>query len=148
MMDITALANSGTTATAAAGSSNGSLGTVGGDEFMQLLLRQLQYQDPFEPMSNEEMVSQIATIRELEVNSRLSDKLVQITDQQRFGSAAALIGKFARGTATDAQGNEYEAEGIVSGVRFTRDGDVMLELDSGDTLALSDLEEVKDAQRL
>jgi flagellar basal-body rod modification protein FlgD len=119
---------------------------ISSGDFMTILIKQLQFQDPFKPMSNEEMVSQMSTIRELELNTRLSGKLEQITDQQRFGSAAALIGKFVVGTAADAEGNGFPAEGIVTGVRFTQKGDVILELDSGDVLPLAKLEGVTDPE--
>jgi flagellar basal-body rod modification protein FlgD len=109
---------------------------------MNILVKQLQMQDPMKPMTNEEMVSQLSTIRELEMNTRLSGKLEQLTDQQRFGSAAALIGKHVKGTVSDADGNEFPMEGVVTGVRFTSQGEVMLELDSGETLPLIALEQV------
>ncbi len=118
------------------------LSGISGEDFMKILIKQLQFQDPFEPMSNQEMAAQIATIRELEVNTRLGTKLEQITDQQRFGSSAALIGKYARGSATDAEGTTFEVEGIITGVRFTPSGEVMLELDTGEMLSLAGLEEV------
>jgi flagellar basal-body rod modification protein FlgD len=124
------------------------LAGVAGADFLNILVKQLQFQDPFEPMSNEEMVSEIATIRELELNSRLSTKLEQLTDQQRFGSAAALIGKYVKGTVTDGEGNAFAAEGIVTGVRFTPTGEVMLELDTGGMLPLTALEQVTSAETL
>lgn len=127
--------------------STGSAGLAGisGEDFMNILVKQLQMQDPMKPMSNQEMVAQLATIRELEMNTRLSGRLEQLTDQQRFGSAAILIGKQVKGSVSDAAGNEFETDGIVTGVRFTRQGEVMLELDSGEVLPLSGLKEVRNA---
>jgi len=116
---------------------------VSGTDFMNILVKQLQMQDPFKPMTNQEMVSQLSTIRELEMNTRMSTRLEQLTDQQRFGSAAALIGKQVQGTVTDADGNAFTREGLVTGVRFTENGDVMLELDSGEVLPLTSLQIVK-----
>ncbi len=127
----------GTTKTAAAG-----LDGISGTDFMNILIKQLQYQDPFEPMGNQEMVAQMSTIRELEMNTRLSGKLEQLTDQQRFGSAGALIGKYVQGSVADADGNQFPAEGVVVGVRFTSRGEVMLDLDSGEVLPLTALENI------
>ena len=93
-------------------------------------------------MGNDEMIAQMATIRELEMNTRLSEKLEKLTDQQRFTSAAALIGKYAKGEVSDAEGNTFEVEGIVTGVRFTPRGEVILELDTGDLLPLPELQEI------
>ncbi|GMV96233.1 MAG: hypothetical protein HRF43_13445 [Phycisphaerae bacterium] len=125
---------------------NGSgMAGLSGTDFMNLLIRQLQYQDPLQPMTNEEMMKQMATIRELEMNTRLTARLEQLTDQQRFGSAAALIGRQVRGTVTDEQGNPYVREGVVRSVVFTPRGEVLLQLDNGDVLPLADLEEVTEA---
>jgi flagellar basal-body rod modification protein FlgD len=112
---------------------------------MKILIKQLQMQDPMQPMDNQQMVAQIATIRQLEMNTQLSDKLGSLTDQQRFGSAAALIGKHVKGTVSDGNGNEYEKEGMVISVHFTRKGDAMLELDSGDMLPITGVNEVMNA---
>lgn len=131
-------------ASLAGGTSSQSLAGITGADFMQILIKQLQYQDPFEPMSNADMVGQMATIRELETNTRLGSTLEQITDQQRFASAASLIGKYVSGSVTDAQGNAYQVEGVVTGVQFTERGRVMLELDTGTVLPMSALEHVTD----
>jgi flagellar basal-body rod modification protein FlgD len=118
---------------------------ISGDDFMKILIKQLQMQDPLEPMNNQEMIAQMSTIRELEMNTRLSQKLEQLTDQQRFGSAASLIGKHVKGTVSDAEGNEFDKEGVVVSIRFTSKGEAILELDSGQVLPLTNLEEVKNA---
>ncbi len=135
--------------TSVTASTNGSSTNVGvgvdalsGNDFMKILMKQLQYQDPFKPMDNEAMISQIAKIRELEMNSKLTDKLSNLGDQERFGAAASMIGKYVRGEVTDAEGNVYSMEGAVTAVRFNRSGEVLLELDSGDMLPLSSLTQV------
>jgi len=131
-METTGVTGSGTTVAA-----RGDLGSVTGMDFLNVLVKQLQMQDPFEPMTNEEMVSQISTIRELEMNTRLSTRLEQLTDQQRFGGASALIGRQVKGVVYDANGNGYELEGMVTGVRFTERGETLLELDTGESMPLS-----------
>ena len=140
-MDIipTTAANSASTAATA----KDGLGGIRAEDFMKILIKQLQYQDPLKPMDNQQMVEQMSTIRELELNTRLGTKLEQITDQQRFGAAAALIGKHVQGTVADEEGNEFSLEGIVTSVRFTEKGDAILELDSGEALPLAKLQEVK-----
>lgn len=141
-MDISATASA-----AQAGQASGSKGLSGlaGEDFMNLLIKQLQLQDPLQPMGNEEMMRQMATIRELEMNTRLTERLEQLTDQQRFGSAATLIGRHVKGTLTDAEGNEFPVQGVVRSVVFTSKGEVMLELDTGDVLPLSKMEEIMDS---
>jgi len=112
------------------------------EDFMEILVAQLQYQDPMEPMTNEEMVAQMSSIRELEMNSRLNTALTQLSEQQRFGAAASLIGKHVKGTMSDDSGTEFEMEGTVTAVRFNESGEALLELDSGNTLPLAYVQEV------
>jgi flagellar basal-body rod modification protein FlgD len=118
---------------------------LGSEDFMKVLIAQLRYQDPFEPMGNEELLRQVATVRELEMNTQLTGRLEQLTDQQRFGTAATMIGKFVRGATSDGEGNQFEVEGIVTSIRFTKSGEAMLELDTGQTMPLFALTEVSDA---
>src|SRR5690606_13567292 len=106
-MDIATQINPTTGSLSGALSTRDTLGSISGDDFMKVLITQLQFQDPLKPMDNEQMVQQMATIRELEMNTNLSNKLAQLTDQQRFGAAAALIGKQVKGTMMDAEGNEF-----------------------------------------
>ncbi|NLE60906.1 MAG: hypothetical protein GX616_21385 [Planctomycetes bacterium] len=131
----------GSTATAAAGQD---LSGISGEDFMSILIKQLELQDPFEPMTNQEMIAQMSTIRELEMNTRLAERLEQITDQQGFASASGLIGKQITGTVTDSAGNEYGIEGLVKGVEFTQSGEVLLQLDSGLKLPISGVQEIAD----
>jgi flagellar basal-body rod modification protein FlgD len=141
IMSVDGITSSASTSASTATASVGLSGLTGND-FMKILVAQLQNQDPMEPMSNEQMVSQMSSIRELEMNSRLNDKLTQLTEQQRFGAAASLIGKHVKGTVSDDSGTEFTMEGNVSAIRFNDSGEAMLELDSGDTLPLASLDEV------
>ena len=144
-MEATAIAALGMTPQTAA---QRDLSGISGNDFMKLLIKQLQNQDPFSPMSNEEMISQMSTIRELELNTRLSDSLSQVTAQQRYGAAAALIGKYAEGMVSDAEGNVFAYEGIITAIRFTEKGEVMLELDTGDTMPMTGLVKVSNADEI
>lgn len=59
---------------------------LGKNDFLQLLVAQMQYQDPLEPTSNTEYISQYATYAELEEIQNLSSS----TDLSR---ASALVGQ-------------------------------------------------------
>lgn len=93
-----------TTATDSAGLSvynpNKTVGTgsakMDQSSFLTLLTAQMQYQDPFEPVNNAEMVSQMATITNssgiAEMNATLKGLASQLTGT-RLGDAASWIGK-------------------------------------------------------
>jgi flagellar basal-body rod modification protein FlgD len=80
-------------------------------DFMKLLTTQMQTQDPFEPVNNSEMVSQMATITNssgiAEMNKSLTDIKSQLAGS-RIGDAASWIGRSmlvsSNIAAPDAQG--------------------------------------------
>ncbi|AMK19020.1 MULTISPECIES: flagellar hook assembly protein FlgD [Sphingobium] len=69
---------------------------MGQADFLRLLTAQMQTQDPFEPMDNAQMVSQMATITNssgiAEMNQTLKDLSSELTGT-RLGDAASWIGK-------------------------------------------------------
>ena len=119
--------------------SSRSAGGLSGDDFFKLLIAQLTNQDPLEPTSNQELLQQISSIRDIELSSTLADSLKSLTEQQRFGSASALIGHFVTGRP-DPSGQS--PEGVVVAVRFAADGEAFLRLDNGLELSLSRIETV------
>ncbi|MBH1991402.1 MAG: flagellar hook capping protein [Sphingomonadaceae bacterium] len=69
---------------------------MGQADFLRLLTAQMQTQDPFEPVNNAELVSQMATITNssgiAEMNSSLASIKAQLADN-RIGDAAGWIGR-------------------------------------------------------
>ena len=140
-MDVSAIQP---TTPASSVSQNDGFDKLKGEDFLELLIAQLVNQDPLEPTSNQELLQQIATIRDIEQSTALTDSLENLTDQQRFGAAAALVGQFVTGRV-DAGGGAEPVSGTVTAVRFDADGQVTLMLDSGRELHLTDLETVTSA---
>lgn len=56
------------------------LQAMGKDEFLKLLVTQLQNQDPLNPMKNEEFVTQLATFTSLEQLISINKGVTAITD--------------------------------------------------------------------
>lgn len=85
-------------ATAGDAVSLGQTGVAGltADDFFTLLVTQLQNQDPTEPVSNEELLGQLATMRSLQSNVELGETLKSVAesvDSDRLARAAAYIGQ-------------------------------------------------------
>lgn len=76
-------------------------GGLNSDDFMKLLITELQNQDPTEPVSNEQLLNQLSTMRNLQSNIELADTLKEITAGQQLTSAAAFIGKEVTATTAD-----------------------------------------------
>lgn len=121
-----------------------SLPGLGSQDFLKLLVAQLTNQDPLDPTSNQELFQQIASIREIELSTTLTDSLRTLTGQQRFSSASSLIGQYV----TSQPGpNGLEDRGVVVGVRFAVDGRPILLLGSGAELHLDRLSTIESPLR-
>jgi flagellar basal-body rod modification protein FlgD len=77
-------------------STSGPTKSLGQNEFLQLLVMQLQNQDPMEPVKNEDFIAQLATFSSLEqltqINSSLTD-LGLLQSSINNSQAVNLIGK-------------------------------------------------------
>ena len=70
--------------------STGSASKLGSQEFMNLMMKQLQYQDPMEPVSNTEFISQQAQFTQL---STTQDMNKNIASNNTISQALSLVGK-------------------------------------------------------
>ncbi len=72
---------------------------LGKDDFMKLLLTELQYQDPTSPTDSDKILSQTAQLAQLEsqdnTNKALEELTASFTNNKNF-SAVSAIGKMAR----------------------------------------------------
>jgi flagellar basal-body rod modification protein FlgD len=102
------------------------------EDFIKMMITQLQNQDPMEPAKNQELLAQMSQIGQLQSATTLQESLKGMVLQNQIGAAAGLIGKQIQGM--DEQ-NET-VSGMVNSIRVQQDG-VSLELDNGKTLALS-----------
>jgi len=105
------------------------------EAFLQLLVAQMKYQDPLEPTSNTEYISQLATFSELEE----MQNLVSNSDMQR---ASELVGKTVTMKVTTSGGAESYTQGVVDYVTY--EGSKTLLGINGSEYSLEDLLEVAD----
>jgi flagellar basal-body rod modification protein FlgD len=113
------------------------------EDFIKMMITQLQYQDPMQPAKNEELMAQMAQISQLQSSSQLQDLLKQLTAQNQIGSAGNLIGKLVAGLDE----NQDQIGGLVTSVRVDKDG-VYLELDTGRSLPLQNVTAIAPASEL
>ncbi len=92
---------------------------LGKDAFLQLLVTQLQYQDPLDPVDNTQMVSQLAQFSALEQMSNLATIATTISNTQAFSLAGKNViievGKSMGSENTTTIGGRVDFVQIVDG---------------------------------
>src|SRR5436305_11238436 len=96
------------------------------EDFIKMMVTQLQQQDPTEPAKNDQLLAQMSQIGQLQASTQLQDSLKGLVLQNQISSAATMIGKTVQGM--DDSNNTIG--GLVNSVRVQSDG-VSLELDNG-----------------
>ncbi len=92
---------------------------VARDQFLQLLVTQMRYQNPLDPMDNTEFVAQLAQLSSLEQLENLNGTFEQVLLLQQLGSGASLVGRYV----TYYEPNEgLRGEGWVQAVQNTPQG--------------------------
>lgn len=115
-------------------------GDLSSEDFFGLLIAELRNQDPLKPADNQQLLSQMATIRQMEQSTTLNKTLLTLAGEQRFGSTAGLMGHYVYGTMRSAAGNPVEIEGVVIGVQYNAKGEATLELHNGQSLPANRVE--------
>jgi flagellar basal-body rod modification protein FlgD len=91
---------------------------MGKDVFMKLLVAQMRYQDPSNPVDSSQMMSQTATFSQVEKLEQLVTQNASMLVLQESATAGALVGR--RATYTDTTG--ASVSGTVTSVRLASRG--------------------------
>ncbi len=112
-------------------STGSAFGDLSSEEFIRVMISELSNQDPFDPQDSSALLEQFSSLRNIESQLELQDKLGALVLQNQIASAGGLIGKMVAGlnSTNDA------VDGLVMSVRIEGDN-VMLELDTGHTLPM------------
>lgn len=99
--------------------------TVSQNQFLQLMVKQLQSQDPLNPQDSGQMLAQLAQFSTLSGMEQLNASFSQMLTLQQITQGSNLIGKEI--SYTDSSGNA--ASGAVQSVGVT-DGQVILSVNN------------------
>jgi len=105
----------GTRAPAAPTTTPGKAASLGKQDFLKLLMAQLQNQDPMKPMDDTQMIAQMAQFSALEASQQLNATIQSSNNMQTVFQAGALIGKYIQSDLADGT----STIGAVTSVAFT-----------------------------
>ncbi len=112
--------------------------TASKEEFLTLLVTQLQNQDPLDPMKNEDFVAQLAQFNSLEQMINLNESMESQLVLQTLSSASNLLGKEVSAiSSVDSEEGYTAVTGTVESV-WLEEGAVVLRVntESGTTNVL------------
>jgi flagellar basal-body rod modification protein FlgD len=106
---------------------------VSQEEFLKILLTQLQFQDPLKPLDNQEFIAQLAQFTNLEQTRQMSDGVSTLLTIQSSSQSIGLIGK-----TVDVRTANAAATGEVTTVTFSS-GQPRLTVKTSDGSFLTDV---------
>ncbi len=107
-------------------------------DFIRIMFTELANQDPFQPSDSSALLEQMNSIRSIESNIDLMERLDTLVFENKLSSAANLIGKEIQGLTSDG----LRVDGAVTTVMRFGD-DVVLELDNGWRLSIDNVETIR-----
>ena len=112
------------------------------DDFLKLLVTELQHQDPTNPMQDREFIAQMAQFSSMEQMMNMNKSMESIVDKFNFQTTYGLLGK---NVEIISQGTEEGAEpktvnGVVKSV--SRNGSEVSVMVNGETYPISEIKTI------
>jgi len=107
------------------------------DDFIRIMFAELTNQDPFEPADSKAMLDQLSSLRSIQSDLDMGERLSELVRQNEFAAAATLVGQVVGGVTIDGR----RVLDLVVSVSNTPDGPV-LNLFDGSRMPFAWVEEV------
>ena len=104
------------------------------EDFMRIMFTQLANQDPFAPSDSSALLEQMNSIRSIEANIDLMERLDTLVFENKLSSASNLIGKEVEGLSIEGD----RVSGTVETV-LRQGQNVILQLDTGRRLSIDNI---------
>jgi flagellar basal-body rod modification protein FlgD len=114
---------------------------LGKDDFLKILITQLKYQDPSQPLEDKEFIAQMAQFTSVEQLTNMSSEMKLL--RQSLGISSELIGKSVSWQGKDDAGNSVAKTGVVDSITF-KDGNQFINV-NGEALTVDQLTKIENA---
>jgi len=91
--------------------------TLGKDDFLKILIVQLQNQDPMQPMEDKEFIAQMAQFSTVEQIQTMGEEMALL--RQSMGVSSDLIGKHVGWSDWSQAGGVEHHQGVVESILFS-----------------------------
>ncbi len=115
--------------------------SLSSEDFIRIMFTELANQDPFQPSDSSALLDQMNSIRSIESNIQLIDRLDTLVFENKLSSAATLIGKTVEGLSDQG----LRVSGTVSSV-LRQGNEVTLVLDSGWRMSIDNIELIREPE--
>jgi flagellar basal-body rod modification protein FlgD len=96
------------TSSATNSANGGGLNEIDVNQFLNLMITELQNQDPLNPTDNAALLEQVGQLRSISSNDTLVNTLTSFSSTSELTTASSLIGRTVKGL--DTKGNEVNGE--------------------------------------
>jgi len=107
---------------APAGSASTPESSLGKDDFLRLLVAQLRYQDPLDPVADKEFMGQLAQFSALEQITNVAEGMERLTFSSQVAQSVGLIGRqvtYALPDGTIGSGTVSSVAVVDGGIRIS-----------------------------
>lgn len=115
--------------------------SLNSEDFIRIMFTELANQDPFQPSDSSALLDQMNSIRSIESNIDLMDRLDTLVFENKLSSASALIGKTVQGLHDQG----FRVVGNVDTV-LRQGEEIALQLDTGWLVRLENIEIIQQLQ--
>lgn len=134
-MDVSASSFSASTTTAGTKTTTEKSSTLDYNSFLKLLIAQIEYQDPTDPMDPSEQVSQLASFSAVEQQVKANAKLDTLLTATALSQADSVIGRTLTSTDGGTTGKVASVRIVDGGAIATLENGKQVELSSGVTIS-------------
>lgn len=120
---------------------------LGKDEFIKILMTQLQHQDPLNPMEDKDFVAQMATFSSLEQMMNMAKSIDTLVNNQMVSPVIQYSHMIAKEVTYESVDEETKEESEVTSKVIAvsqKDGWAVLELENGEKIYADGVIQVKE----